>query len=374
MSMSLYIHIPFCRKKCVYCDFYSVKYDRNLVCAYVDVLCRQIEVLDDNFSTVFIGGGTPTVLDVRLLKKILIKLHRVSKDVSEFTIEVNPESFTREKADLLISEGVNRISIGGQSLYDKKLRRLGRVHSVNDVDRAVTIAVSAGFKNINLDLIFGVWGQNLDMWKKELNRAVRYPITHISVYALTIETNTPLDIAVKRKQIIPLSEDITANMYGVAMEYLKKKGFYQYEVSNYSKKGYECKHNLSYWNYNEYIGLGPSAVSFKGGVREKNVNNLENYIKNLGNKKGVVDSTESLSPVALAKEFAAIKIRTKDGINFGDFRERFGLDFLTLESEALTELYREKLLKYRMKNKVKIGLYLTKRGFLFCDTVSSSFV
>ncbi|UCD15165.1 MAG: radical SAM family heme chaperone HemW [Candidatus Omnitrophota bacterium] len=372
--MNLYIHIPFCRRKCFYCDFYSVEYDKDLGSAYSGVLCRQIEKLEGKFSTIFIGGGTPTVLDVFSLEKILKRLSRLSAGMSEFTIEANPESLTKEKADLFISRGCNRISIGGQSFCSEKLNKLGRTHCLADVARAVTIAQKAGFKNINLDLIFGVWGGDLDSWMKELRRAVTYPLTHISVYALTLEKNTPFFKAVKKNQITPLDDDIVAKMYGFAMDYLPRRKFHQYEVSNFSKEGHRCRHNLNYWENNSYVGIGPSAVSLRLGLREKNVADIKSYIKKAKSGESVVSFKEKLSQVKSAKEFAAVKIRTKEGIDFAAFKHRFGFDFLDLEADAVRDLRKQKLLNYRLKKGIKTGVCLTRKGFLFCDEVSSSFL
>ncbi|MBU2504692.1 MAG: radical SAM protein, partial [Candidatus Omnitrophica bacterium] len=178
MVESLYIHIPFCRKKCFYCDFYSVNYKENLASVYIETLCKQIDKLEDDFSTIYIGGGTPTVLGAPHLGKLLKSLKRVSKKVIEFTVEANPESLDEANIELFLAEGVNRLSIGAQSVNEGKLKKLGRIHSVKQAQEAVFLAKKKGFKNISIDLIFGLWNEDLAGWQEELSWAVKLPVTH----------------------------------------------------------------------------------------------------------------------------------------------------------------------------------------------------
>ena len=380
MNESLYIHIPFCRKKCPYCDFYSRSYDKALARVYIEVLCRQIRALDRDFSTVYIGGGTPSVLDFRLLKKLLGTLSKISAKVEEFTIEVNPESLDKRKLELFRDNRVNRLSIGLQSFSDKKLKRLGRIHSSKEAVEAVQLAKRAGFKDIGIDLIFGASGETILEWMCELKQAVSLGLKHISTYCLTYEKDTPLFLQVKKKFVIPLDDEILANMYIGTINYLSKKGFKHYEISNFSKPGFESKHNASYWQGNSYLGLGPSAVSFINSTlagtskREKNVSSVVKYIDKIRKKGSPVSFSEALSKKKQAKELAAIKIRTKEGIDFKWFKARTGYDFLKLEAKALENLSRDGLLKYQREKGRIIGVYLSKKGFCFSDTASSSFV
>jgi len=382
MKKSLYIHIPFCRKKCPYCDFYSRSYDKSLVEAYIGVLCKQIEALDNDFFTIYIGGGTPSVLGLPLLKKMLKALSKISAKVEEFTIEINPESLDKRKLELFRDNGVNRLSIGLQSFSDKKLRKLGRVHNSKKAIEAIQLAKRAGFKDIGIDLIFGVSKETVSEWMAELEQAVSLDIKHISTYCLTYEKNTPLFLQVKKKFIIPLGDEVLAKMYSGAINYLSKKGFKHYEISNFAKPGFESKHNRSYWQGNSYLGLGPSAVSFIEGTstltgtgkREKNTSSVVKYIDKIKKEESPVSFSEMLSKKKQAKELAAIKIRTKEGIDFKWFKARTGYDFLKIEGKALDGLSKDGLLKYRKKKGRIIGVYLSKKGFCFSDTASSSFL
>jgi len=266
MPPSLYIHIPFCRRKCVYCGFYSDIYDEAAASSYIDALTGQIKGLAGGFSTIYIGGGTPTVLDRRLLEELLKSLKPILRNCFEFTVEANPESLDDDKIKLLLDYGVNRLSIGVQSLSDRKLKRLGRLHSSRKAEEAVRLAAKRGFDNLSLDMIFGVWDEGVESWKKELDGIVKLPAAHISCYELTYEKNTPLFSALRNKSIEPLDDEITARMYECAVDVLSLRGFKQYEVSNFAKEGYECRHNLNYWENNSYVGLGASAFSYNDGT------------------------------------------------------------------------------------------------------------
>jgi len=340
----------------------------------VDVLSAQIEKLEHGFSTIYIGGGTPTVLDKDSLRILLNGLKRFLRDTREFTIEANPESLDDDKVRLLLDSGVNRLSIGVQSLNDQKLKRLGRIHAVARAKEAVYSAAKKGFKNISADLIFGIWDEDIERWRAEVAEMAKMPITHISCYELTYEKNTPLFLAVKNKSIAPLEDEVVAAMYEQAIDLLALGGFKQYEVSNFSKEGFECKHNLNYWDNGSYVGLGPSAFSYMDGVRQKNVADVREYIKRAEAGKALIEFSEKLSPARRAKETAAVGIRTKEGIDFERFKDKTGFDFLDLEKKALTKLVEEGFIKYKKENNELTGVCLKRKGFLFCDTVSSAFL
>jgi len=368
---SLYIHAPFCKRRCSYCSFYSIAYNQDLACAYVDSLFRQIEQIEESISTIYIGGGTPSVLPKDLLVKLLRGLKRFTGDDVEFTVEVNPESLDEEKSRLLLDEGVNRISIGVQSFTDEKLQKLDRIHTAKEAARAIDISRKAGFENISVDLIFGVWGETASDWKTELKKAAQSPVKHISCYCLTYEENTALIAAKNTGKVLPLDEEVVAQMYGYTLDYLPGQGFEHYEVSNFAKKGHRCRHNLNYWNNDPYIGLGASAVSYLDGIRKANVPDIKEYIKKVKAGEDSADSSEKLSDIDRAKETAAVKIRTKEGIGFGWFAEKTGFDFCGLEKDVLPALVKRGLIEYKKENKHLLGTQLTKKGFLFSDTVSS---
>lgn len=373
----LYVHIPFCRQKCLYCDFYSVQYSENLADSYLSVILKELQALNQDFSSIYIGGGTPSILSQVLLDKLLSGLKIFLKPDMEFTIEANPESLDSEKLKLFLDKGVNRISIGVQSFDDKKLNSLGRIHDAKGAMEAIWLSKKSGFKNINIDMIFGAVGEDLKAWQAELEKASGFDVQHISSYSLSYEKSTPLFKMRENRSIMPIEDEAMAEMYRYAMSYLPGMGFNHYEVSNFSKPGFECRHNLNYWDNDSYIGLGPSAVSYIKGVRSENVRDAEEYIDRY--EKGVsgITYSENLSGVRMAKETAAVKIRTKQGVDYEWFKIKTGFDFDDiLEKGALEELFKDGLLEYKIDKAIRErrGIMLTEKGFLFSDTVSSAFL
>lgn len=371
MLPALYIHIPFCRRKCAYCDFYSVAYDEGLASSYVDALLSQMRAVEGAVSTIFIGGGTPTTLSAPLLKKLLRGTKKFIRKGLEFTVEANPESLTGEKLALFSDKGVNRLSIGIQSFDDAKLKRLGRIHDAGKAIESVMLSRKKGFDNLNIDLIFGAPDETLDDCSVELERAVKLPVPHISCYCLSYEKGSPLFNAREEGKITPADEESSAAMYSYAMEYFPGHGFQHYEISNFAKEGRYCRHNLTYWNNDEYIGLGASAVSYAGGVRKKHLPDVRKYIERVAAGRETIIFSERITGERKARETAAVKIRTAEGINFDWFRERTGYDFLKLETDVLSKLSDAGLLQYKKVKGGNSGVSLTKKGFLFCDTVSS---
>jgi len=269
---------------------------------------------------------------------------------------------------------VNRISIGVQSFCGPKLNRLGRLHDGSGAMEAVTKARKSGFKNIGIDLIFGVWDESVPDWERDLKAAVDLPVTHISCYGLTYEKGTPIKESVENGSIVPVSEDVSAEMYNMAISYLASKGFAQYEISNFSMPGFSCKHNYVYWNNDPYVGLGPSAVSYADGIRRENIPDVSGYIDKVNSGVQPVGSSEKLSPIDSAKETAAIKIRTMEGISFDWFNKKTGFKLPDLEKDALPKLIEDGLIEYYGPDSAVKGLRLTRKGILFCDTVSSAFL
>lgn len=293
-----------------------------------------------------------------LLKDINTK---ISDKGAEFTIEANPESVDREKLRIFLRSGINRLSIGVQSFHDGKLKTLGRAHDSIGAKNAVALAQKAGFKNINIDLIFGVRGETLAGWKRELECAVKLPVRHISCYCLDCKT-------------IEAAEDDCARMYEYAMDFLAAEGFMQYEISNFARKGFHCRHNAVYWNNDEYIGLGASAVSYSSGRREENTSDIDDYIKRTASGKAVTVSSESLDSAAHAKETAAIKIRTMEGVDFEWFRKKTGYDLPDIAGDAMPGLIEKGLIEYTETRNSRTGIVLTRKGILLCDIVSSAFM
>ena len=327
----------------------------------IDAILYQLNAVSGNFRTIYIGGGTPTVLGINLLKKLLTALEKRAERPCEFTIEANPESLDEERLSLFTDKGINRISIGVQSFNNAKLKILGRVHDAFRAKKAVESARKKGFKNISVDLIFGVLSESPEDWKKDLEEAVKLPVKHISCYCLDFKK-------------LEGSEEDAADMYAYAMDRLNKEGFRQYEVSNFSKDNRICRHNMTYWDNGPYIGLGPSAVSYQDGKREENVSDAADYIKKVRAGQSVISSSEDLDKESRAKETAAVKIRTMEGINLEWFKRNTGFDFLSLERSALPGLLEKGLIEYTGIRRARGGIRLSRRGILFCDIVSSAFL
>lgn len=345
-----------------------------LASSCLSAISKQLNALTGKFNTIYVGGGTPTALDTDLLEKLINSVKKHLSGKTEFTVEANPESVTGEKLSVLLDGGVNRLSIGAQSFDDGKLRALGRIHDSLTAKNSILLAEKKGFKNVGLDLIFGSPGETADCWKKDLEKAVSLPVTHISCYGLTYEKGTPFLKSVKAGALAPLEEEKTAGMYEFAVSYLPAKGFEQYEISNFSKKSFRSRHNQSYWNNDPYTGLGPSAVSYTDGSREENVHDVIDYVKRVDSGASPAASREKLLPPAGAKETAALKIRTMDGIDFGWFKEKTRFDFLELEKGAVGKLIEDGLIEYIKDAGVLKGVRLARRGLLFCDIVSSAFL
>jgi oxygen-independent coproporphyrinogen III oxidase len=314
------------------------------------------------------------VLSDEALAKLLKALNKNKKSNCEFTVEVNPESFSRSKAKICHDLGVNRLSVGLQSFSDVSLGKLGRIHTASQAREAVIIAKEAGFKNISIDLIFGICGQSLKDWKEELKNSAALGVTHISAYALTYEPCTLLFKKIKTEKLTPVSEELEADMYKYAMSYLTRKGFSQYEVSNFAKYGRQCRHNCNYWDNGSTLAIGASAVSYTKGIRERMIADVEKYIKAVRGGFSPVAEYEKLPLLARAHETAAFKVRTVAGIKFSWFKKHTGFDFIEILGEDVKPLIKSGYLCYLHENDTRCGIALTRKGFLFCDEVSTAFV
>lgn len=279
---SLYVHVPFCFHKCHYCDFYSLVDDESRHEPFVRTLLAELEsaseFLAPELETIFVGGGTPTLLSPALWSEVLERLRPRCGDSTEFTVEANPETVTPELAATLNGGGVNRISIGCQSFHPAHLKTLERWHEPANVGRSMEIFRRAGIENLNLDLIFGIPGQTLADWIEDLDRAMELEPDHLSCYGLTYETNTPLYVKMKSGGITPIDSDVEADMYEATMERLAAAGYEQYELSNWARPGRRCRHNMVYWTNGDWWALGPSASGHVCGLRWKNASRVSEYI------------------------------------------------------------------------------------------------
>ncbi|MBI2832041.1 MAG: radical SAM family heme chaperone HemW [Chloroflexi bacterium] len=317
----LYVHIPFCVRKCAYCDFYSLPGRTELIGSYVQaVLSESTKYADLSFQTLYLGGGTPSLLGGRNLRTLVNGLRRSFSlsELVESTIEVNPESATAELLETAWDVGFNRVSIGVQSLSDGELKSVGRVHDAAQAIEAVTLALRLDFE-VSVDIIIGLPGQNWQTLENSLETLTKLGVQHLSMYCLALEHGTPL--ALNPPDSLP-SDDLQAELFELASSFLGREGFGHYEISNFARKGHECLHNLNYWRCGEYLGLGTAAASHLGGKRFKNRADLHAY---LNNPIGQVEEVEELDAKEKAAEEAMLRLRLlSEGLDAGGLAERFG--------------------------------------------------
>ena len=353
--LSVYIHIPFCKKRCNYCDFITYAGIESLIPAYVGALCKEMDLILErepakaSIHTVYFGGGTPSLLSPTDFERIINHLHKhgnISSD-AEITVEANPGAVSDEFYANLYSLGVNRISLGAQSLRDADLIKLGRIHKASDIHKSLDSARQAGFTNISLDLIFGLPWQKIDEWKAILSEVIELDCTHLSLYDLSLEPGTPLFHWVEEGKYAMLDNDICADMYELAIEKLADAGYIQYEISNWSRGGaFESRHNKQYWRNLPYRGFGAGAHSYMNGQRLENTPSVQNYIDVINTNFGK-DNSRTIDPACIANteilEFEQMQdsmmlgLRmVKEGVDGKVFKERFGENFVDVfESEIL---------------------------------------
>lgn len=326
---SLYIHIPFCKQKCIYCDFLSGT-NHSLMAAYVDAIIKEMDRYTDFFNddpihTIYFGGGTPSLLPANLLEKLFVAIrnHWNIDDVTEVTLECNPENITPSFLEQLKQMPINRLSIGVQSLIDDELKWLGRCHNAETAINAIRLAQRSGFDNISCDLIFALPVQTISSLFYSLKQLISLNIQHISVYSLMFEEGSKITKLMQKGDLLPLDENISAEMYAVVTNVLKNNGFDHYEISNYARPGFRSKHNSGYWNGVRYLGLGASAHSFNGNTRFYNIPHTIKYINAINNEQPVA-TVEILTDAEKFNDFVFTALRTSDGIDLNELSLRFG--------------------------------------------------
>ena len=339
-NLSIYVHIPFCESKCFYCDFVSFKKTNEEKEFYVKNLINEIELnKTDNFlvKTIFIGGGTPSCLDENQIAKILDALKNnfcIDKDC-EITIEVNPNSFTEEKAEVYKKIGINRISVGLQSSNNKLLKKINRIHTKKDFIESVKLAKKFGIFNINADILLGLPNQTILDVKNTLRLLVKLDIPHISAYSLILEENTVLFNKVKNGEMKLPKEEKTIKMYDFCLKYLKKHGINRYEVSNFCKSGYECKHNLVYWNDENYLGLGLNSASKIRDERFENFADFNSYYDAIKLNEKPIKNKYKLSLSEKKEEFIMLGLRKESGIDLKKYNKNYGEDLLKIKKNEI---------------------------------------
>lgn len=352
-SFELYIHIPFCVQKCAYCDFLSSPGSEEAKASYTEALLREIEAVKTEkreVASIFVGGGTPSVLSPSLMGDIFEKIHEsfsVAPD-AEITIEANPGTLSKEKLFLYRSVGINRLSLGLQSPEAKELKSLGRIHTYEEFLESFSLAREAGFQNINVDLMCALPDQTYEGWVRNLKTVAALDPEHISAYSLIIEEGTTF---AKRKLNLP-DEDTEYRMYEDTAGILGEYGFEQYEISNYAKKGLACRHNIGYWMRKEYLGLGLGAASLWGDQRFSNTSDFSTYLNDSGSPDKIREDRETLSPEAEMAEFMFLGLRMTEGVSKAEFLESFGV--------PVESVYGKVLDKYK-----DVGLLEEKGGRIF---------
>ena len=337
-KLGIYIHIPFCRSKCDYCDFYSLAGRDDRMDQYQKALLSHIKetaplAQDFPVDTIYIGGGTPSYYGAKRLKELLgviRKLYKVEKD-AEVTVECNPDSVDVKSLKILRKAGVNRLSMGMQSAIACELERIHRIHTPQQVNEAATAARKAGFTNLSLDLIYGLPGQTMDSWKATVEHALSLIPQHLSCYGLKVEEGTPLAARVAQGEVLP-DDDQQADLYLWTVGRLERAGYSQYEISNFAKPGFASRHNLRYWLTQPYIGFGPGAHSDFGGRRYSFVRDLDAYIQGVLQGGDIIDESEIIPKRDRCGEYLMLRLRTVQGINEQEYRSTYFMDFAPLQA------------------------------------------
>lgn len=369
-SFELYIHIPFCVRKCDYCDFLSAPGSEEAKASYTEALLREIEAVKTEkreVSSIFVGGGTPSVLSPSLMGDIFEKIHEsfsVAPD-AEITIEANPGTLSKEKLFLYRSVGINRLSLGLQSPEETELKSLGRIHTYGEFLESFSLAREAGFQNINVDLMCALPEQTYEGWIRNLRTVAALHPEHISAYSLIIEEGTPF---AKRKLNLP-DEDTEYRMYEDTAGILAEYGYEQYEISNYAKKGLSCRHNIGYWTRKEYLGLGLGAASLWGNQRFSNTSDFSFYLKNSGSPEKIREDRETLSLEAEMSEFMFLGLRMTEGVSKAEFLEGFGVPIENVYGKVLDKYKSMGLLEEKEGR-----IFLTREGIHVSNGVMAEFL
>jgi oxygen-independent coproporphyrinogen III oxidase len=376
---SLYVHVPFCAHKCEYCAFYSEASNGDLVSRYVDALVRELEMVAADLKprTAFFGGGTPSILNLKQWQTILSAMDRLGLlGAAEWTIESNPATVSLDKAKLWRDFGVNRVSMGVQSLDENLLERLGRIHSREQVFKSFDTLRAGGFENINVDLMFAIPGQTMAMWRETLRDALALGSEHLSCYEVIYEEDTPL-YAQLRAGEFDVDEDLACDMYEALVETAAANGFARYEIANFARRtardttdpALACRHNINYWRGRSFYALGPSATGYVRGVRTKNWSNTQMYCEQVERGQRAIESREELSPLARAGETAAFGLRMVRGWEFEEFQRLTGFD---LREHWRAEM--EKLVAQELAVMTEKNFRLTDRGLRFADAAAAEFL
>jgi oxygen-independent coproporphyrinogen-3 oxidase len=372
---AIYIHIPFCDHKCIYCDFYSIINYENLS-TYLFSLKTEINFYSKKFSndrkviSIFFGGGTPSYMEPHYIQQIIetVKKNFFVIDNAEITLESNPGTVNKKKLKEFKKSGINRISIGVQSFNDDELKFLTRIHDSDTALRTVNDSFESGFENISLDLIFNLPKQTKKKWLANLEKAVTLPIKHLSAYSLILEPGTILNKMVIDGKVKMQSDDHDADLYDITIDFLTQNGFEQYEVSNFAKSGYQCTHNNAYWKYKDYLGFGTSAHSFINGERWWNYSSLNFYNSAIKEKNNALCRSEKLTDNQKLDEYVMLSLRS-EGLNYDAIKNQFSINWIKENQKLILQLLEQKYLI--QSNSL---LRLTPKGYAVCDEILTKFL
>ena len=372
-KIGIYLHIPFCKQKCYYCDFVSFAKQEDFHKNYINALKEEIKSFLDNnqyeISTIYIGGGTPSFIDEKYIEEILNLIPK--ENAKEITIEINPGTATLDKLNTYKKIGINRLSVGLQACQNGLLKEIGRIHNFEDFLYTYKMAQQVGFDNINVDLMIGLPNQNIKDIKESLEKVIELQPNHISVYSLIVEENTPISNSIENGKLTLPSEELERNMYWYVKDFLELNAYKHYEISNFAKQGFESKHNMDCWNQEEYIGLGLSAHSYLDDIRFANTNNLKEYIDNYNNKNFEKNKIiqETQNKYSKEQEYMLLGLRKIDGISISNFKNKFGENPIIIFKEQLKELVESSLITIDLDN-----IKLTNKGLDLANIVWEQFV
>lgn len=379
-ELGIYIHMPFCKQKCYYCDFVSYTNKESKVKEYIDCVIKEInsyELEKYNITTIYIGGGTPSFVNGYDIKRIIenirnkLKNNNTKLEDIEITIEVNPGTVTAEKLRNYKEAGINRISVGLQATQDKLLKQIGRIHNYQDFLNTYKLLKQVGFENINVDLMIGLPNQHIKDLKESLEKIVDLNPTHISVYSLIVEEGTPINNLLEEGKIELPDEEQERRMYWYVKDFLELKGYNHYEISNFSKKGKESKHNMNCWNQEQYIGIGAAAHSYLNDVRYSNTSNLEEYIKNI--KENNIEKNRNIEEEQTLEnkrnEFMMLGFRKIEGVDIAKFKEKFIDNPIFLYKDKIKKMTDEGLIEVDLNN-----IRLTSKGLDLANIVFEEFI
>ncbi len=368
-DIALYIHVPFCRHKCPYCSFVSYDHRKADIPLYLSALKKELtrRASGECIRSVYFGGGTPSLLSVKYLGEIISAISKLFAvdQAAEITLEANPGTVNRENLNAIGELGINRLSLGVQSLHDRELAVLGRIHTTSEAREAVRQARDAGFDNLSIDLIYGLPGQTVADWQQTLDEAMTMRPEHLSLYALTLEEDTPMWAAIKEGFLAGLDPDVSADQYEVAEDLLAAYGYGHYEISNWAMAGRECRHNLTYWRNLPYLGVGVAAHSYLDGHRLANTTSLDKYLAYFSEETTAKPGMdEEINPELELAETAILGLRLCEGIDPADFRRRFDINIQAHYQPQIEEMVEAGLLE-RDGGRIR----LTRRGRLLSNEV-----